>query len=276
MWLIERSFQWATPSCPPSRETPSVLCVSNEGRQNEKASLRPSPTPLDGPSCHNWILKQQRSTWWRSLFLIRSTLSDKILTNRCKSLHCGRFSEILVHFLSDCKMGTNEFFGKFPWKKNQLAESAEKRQTFENLSSIKTPASLHQSPQSHPHFFSLPLMQFVLLLVSWWWSSHWLVCYWCCFLMCRLYTDGRMRWWGWWGVFVEECEARGGAAGSGDQTELVPQVRSLSFPASDLLRIHLKLLFIFLSSAAVTPAAEKQLKTVEKQCCDVEWIISAA
>lgn len=72
------------------------------------------------------------------------------------------------------------------------------------------------------------------------------------------------------GVFVEECEARGGAAGSGDQTELVPQVRSLSFPASDLLKIHLKLLFFFLSSAAFTPAAEKQLKTVEKQCCDVE------
>lgn len=79
-----------------------------------------------------------------------------------------------------------------------------------------------------------------------------------------------MRWWGGVCVFVEECEVRGGAAGSGDQTELVPQVRCLSFPASDLLRIHLKLLLFFLSSAAFAPAAEKQLKTVEKQCCDVE------
>lgn len=95
-------------------------------------------------------------------------------------------------------MGTNEIFWQIPLKKINLLKVRKKDRHLKNLSSIKTPASLHQSPQSHPHFFFfLPLMQFVLLLVSWWWwSSHWLVCYWCCLLMCRLYTDGMMRWWG--------------------------------------------------------------------------------
>lgn len=56
-------------------------------------------------------------------------------------------------FLSDCKMGTNEFFGQIPLKKINLLKVRKKDRHLKNFCSIKTPASLHQSPQSHPHLF---------------------------------------------------------------------------------------------------------------------------
>lgn len=69
------------------------------------------------------------------------------------------------------------------------------------------------------------------------------------------------------GVVVEECEVKGGATTSWDQTELVPLVRSPQFsrlrPAEDPPQGWWSYFLFFFSSRAFKQAAEQQLKSAE-------------